>query len=429
MRAVFRPLRTPPCHLRALLALFLLVAPGCGAPPPEIDLVGRVESPSGAPMSGVLVHAGGELTTAATDGSFEIAGVAVPYTLTVASTVGDPWVHAFAGLTSATPLVVPQQFEMPLLEATISGDVWGGPAVPAGHAVSVCVEGRDFVVWGCRLADESDVTYSLNLRWSGATTAHVRVHALYMTVDGDGLPTGYTGVRHLDATVSHGSTTDVDLSQNLLLGSGPTVPITIDAGGGTVAMAVVAVRVADRLAQMVHAGPWPGGTVDLALPPAVVASGYQVTAWVQFPSGLVAYVWGVADAGEALDLVAPPPPQQIEPLPGATGVTEATAFRALGSDVTARQFYWAPAGAADGPRVRLTTRDATARLPDVSAFGLTYPAGGTYEWAAIDVVAPDYEAAVAFQFDPMQLLGGGGAGQTVGGAVVQSEARELTLAP
>jgi hypothetical protein len=429
MRAALRPVRTPLCHRRALLALFLLVAPGCGAPPPEVDLVGRVESPSGAPMSGVLVHAGGSLTTSATDGTFEIPGVAVPYTLTVASTVGDPWVHAFAGLTSAAPLVVPQQYELPLLEATIAGDVWGGLAVPDGHAVSVCVEGRDFVVWGCRLADEGDVTYSVGLRWSGATTAHVRVHALYMTVDGGGLPTGYTGLRHLDATVSHGSTMDLDLSQNLLLGSGPTVPITIDAGAGTVVLAVVAVRIADRLAQTVRAGPWPGGTVDLALPPAAIASGYQVTACVQFPSGLVAYVWGVAGAGEALDLVAPAPPQQIEPAPGATGVTADTVFRAVGGGAAARQFYWSPSGATDGPRVRLTTRDQTARLPDVSAFGLAYPAGGAYEWVAVDVVAADYEAAVAFPFDLMQLYGGGGGGPTVGGAVVQSEAREFALAP
>jgi hypothetical protein len=187
--------------------------------------------------------------------------------------------------------------------------------------------------------------------------------------------------------------------------------------------------VADRLVQTVHAGPWPGGTVDLALPPEPIADGYQVTAWVMFPSGLVSYVWGVADVGEGLGLVAPPPPQQLEPLPGAAGVTQDTVFRALGSDVAARQFYWAPEGASDGPRVRLTTRDPAARLPDVSVVGLDYPAGGTYTWVAVDVDAPDYEAAVAFRFDPMQLFGRGGAGSTVGGAVTQSEGREFTLAP
>ena len=235
----------------------------CAVAPTKVDLVGRVESASGAPMSGVLVHAGGTLETTATDGSFEMDDVPVPYTRSVASTAGDGWVHAFAGLTSATPLVVPQQFEMPLLEATIAGDVWGGLAVPAGRAVSVCVEGRDFVVWGCHVADEGDLSYSLDVRWSGVTTADVRVHALNMTVDGDGLPTGYTGARHVDASVAHGATTDLDLSQVLLMGSGSTVPVTIDAGSGTVALAVVALRVADRLVQTVQAGPWPGWAVDL----------------------------------------------------------------------------------------------------------------------------------------------------------------------
>ena len=360
MRATTRPVRTPLRRLRPLLPLLLLALPACGAPPPEVDLVGRVESATGAPMSGVLVHAGGELTTAATDGSFAIQGVRVPYTLTVASTAGDGWVHAFAGLTTATPVVVPMRLEMPLVQATISGHAWNGIPVPAGHRVSICVEGVDFTVWGCEFADAAETSYSLQVSWSGATAANVRVQALYLAIDGDERPTGYAGARHVDATVTSGGTTTVDLGPLLMVGTAPLVPITIDAGSGTVAAAFVAVHMGDRLAQPIYGGAWPGGSVDVRLPPAAMADSYQVTAWVLLPSGGTGFAWAVADSGAAVDLVVPPPPNLLEPANAAHEVTSATVFRVVDSGTVAHGRTTA-ATVLSAPSARSSTRTRSSR--------------------------------------------------------------------
>ena len=429
MRAATQPVRTPLRRLRPLLALLALALPACGAPPPEVDLVGRVESASGMAMSGVLVHAGDTLTTAATDGSFDIEGVPIPYTLTVASTAGDGWVHAFAGLTTATPVVVPLRQEMPLVQATISGDVWNGNPVPAGHRVSICVEGVDFTVWGCEFADAGETSYSLQVSWSGATAANVRVHALYVAIDGEERPTGYAGARQLAASVTSGGTTTVDLGPLLMIGTPPLVPITIDAGNGTVVVAIVAVRMGDRLLQPIYRGAWPGGSVDGRLPPALMADTYQVTAWVQFPSGSMGFAWSVADSGAATDLVVPPPPNLLGPASGAFDVTPATVFRAADTGATARVFDWSPTGTTVGPDVLLTTAATTASLPDVGVVGLSYPAGGTYDWRVLSLDAPGFAAAVATRFDYYGLAGFGGAGQVTSGAIVTSESRDLTLAP
>jgi len=426
MRAATRPVRTP---LRPLLPFLVLALAACGAPPVEVDLVGRVESASGAPMSGVLVHAGGELTTAATDGSFAIAGVRVPYTLTVASTAGDGWVHAFAGLTTATPVVVPLRNEMPLVQATISGDAWNGNPVPAGYRVSVCVEGLDFTVWGCDFADAGETSYILTVDWSGGFAANVRVHALYMAIDGSGRPTSYAGARALDASVTSGGTTTVDLGPLLTIGTSPLVPITIDAGAGSVLGAVVAVRVGDRLVQSVYRGDSVGGSFDVRLPPATMTYRYQVTAWAVFPSGPLVFAWAVADSEAGIDLVIPPPPNLLEPANGALDVTPATSFRTADTGAVARVFAWSPTGTTVGPDVMLTTAATTATLPDLGVVGLSYPDGGTYAWNVLGLEAPDVAAAVATRYDLLSLIGLGGPGQFADGAIVPSERRDLTLAP
>lgn len=428
MRVVLRAARSTLRWLPSLLAL-LVVLSGCGSPALKVDLVGRVETPAGGPMSGVLVHAGTTLTTAATDGSFEIPGVTVPYTLSVASTAGDGWVHAFAGLTSATPVVVPMRFEPPLLDGDVTGNAWGGSPVPAGYRVSICVEGLDFVAWGCRIVDEGDTTYTLHVLWSGGLSANVRIHAIYMAVDADERPTGYTGVRHRDAIVSNGGTTNLDLSPVLLIGTAPLVPITIDAGSGTIGAVIVAARISDRLVQTLYMGGWPGGTVDVRMPPPGVADAYQVTARVLFPSGLVSLAWAVADSGDPIEIVVPPPPQLLEPANGAADVTTADAFRAAGGGSVARLFEWSPTGATAGPKVLLTTEATSVTLPNVGVVGMSYPAGGTYAWQVLRVDAPDYAAAAALRFDDFSLFAFGGRGQVVGGAIAASEQRDLTLAP
>jgi len=185
----------------------------------------------------------------------------------------------------------------------------------------------------------------------------------------------------------------------------------------------------DRLVQPIYRGAWPGGSVDGRLPPALMADTYQVTAWVQFPSGSMGFAWSVADSGAATDLVVPPPPNLLGPASGAFDVTPATVFRAADTGATARVFDWSPTGTTVGPDVLLTTAATTASLPDVGVVGLSYPAGGTYDWRVLSLDAPGFAAAVATRFDYYGLAGFGGAGQVTSGAIVTSESRDLTLAP
>jgi hypothetical protein len=427
MRAAFlRP------ALRSLIVVALVAGlAACGGPSPTtVDVDGRVVGPMGEPLAGLLVHVGGAVATTDATGGFRLEGVRVPYTIVVASTDGDGWVHAFEGRTDPTPLLAPGIDGPQPITGAVRGAAWGGAPVPDGHQVLVCAEGVSVPVWGCGRARAGEVEYTLTVVWTGSTAVNVRLHALWMAVDGLGWPLGYPGYATDEVVVASEATAVRDLDASPLVGAAVPATVSVTAPGGTLVGATVAADVGGAVAMPVYTGPWPVGPVDVLLPPAALAPRAQVVAMVVFAPEGSAAGWATADAGAPLTLALDAPPQQLAPAVDAVGVTPATPFTLDAGPATAYRFAWSPAGGTVGPSARVTTTSETVQMPDPTPFGLAYPSGGSYRWSATGLTAPPTVTAVVPGDAAFYALYGFG-GAPLGGDLraAASGTRLFTLAP
>jgi hypothetical protein len=419
----------------ALLLVIPLLGgcPGPGAPVVTIDVEGRVVAYDGTPLAGVLVHADGELTATRADGTFTLEGVASPYTLTLGGGVTEPWVHAYEGLTSTTPVLAPSVAEgQPFTSyGSVTGSVWGGSQLASDQVVVVCVEGRLFPVRGCGRADGGDTTYTAPAFWSGGAVAPVRVHALRMRVDALGRPIAYLGYETHEADVGHEASTPVDVLPLGVLDASRFHGTIVPAGGGVLVWSGAWVRLDEVLGLPFFTQAPGAGYLDMNAPHLGDGSAV-VAAFADHPTGL-AFAWLTTPITQDFDLRLPEPPSLLGPVDGATGVTTATEFRAIGGPTGAKQFRWSPDAGVGGPVVSLTTASDVARLPDPTVVGLAFVAGGAYDWKVTGVAADELDAAAAVSFPPLlyTLLYGSGDlfGLSESGAMATSLTRTVTLAP
>ena len=416
---------------RALLCSSLLVLAACGGTPaePTVTVEGRVVSGTYGPLAGVLVHVTDRpLTTTDADGAFTIAGVSLPYTLTVGATGGSPWAHVFQDMTSLSPIVAPIVEDFALVGSELSGTVFAGMPLPATGRVVVCLEGIDFDVYGCALAGEGAIHYSLEGGWFlPVASAPVRVHAMWIAVDALGQPTDYPGYASVETTLAAGGSATLDLSPTEALASTPVQGAIGAAGGGIPMVSVVAVQLSGRLAMPVFRSATGGVALDMALPE-IGTGRYRASTVASFASG-GAYLWTEFAAGDGLDLLATPPPQLLVPAAGASDVSAVTEFRAEGGPSGARTFQWRPSGATGGPRVALTIMAGSARLPDLSPLSLAFVPGGGYRWYVTASGSGLDEAVLPLPGFPYSLLGLGGPGLEGDGTLAQTTERSFTLAP
>jgi len=415
----------------ALLCSSLLVLAACGGPPaePTVTVQGRVVSGDHGPLAGVLVHVTGRpLTTTDAEGAFTIAGVTLPYTLTVGATGSGPWAHVFRDMTSVNPIVAPAAEDLAIVGTELSGTVYAGHPVPANGRVVVCLEGIDFDVYGCALAGGGATHYHLQGGWfRPVAAAPVRLHAMWIAVDALDQPTDYPGYLSVETTLAAGGSATLDVLPTEALTSVPVQGAIGAAGGGMSMVSVVAVQLSERLTMPVFRHAAGGLSLDMALPE-IGTGRYRASTVASFTSGAT-YLWTEFAAGEDVDLLALPPPQLLTPAGGATDVTPATEFRTEGGPSGARTFQWRPFAATGGPRVALTTMAGSARLPDPSPLALAFVPGGSYHW---DVTASgsDLDEAIRPQPGmPYTLLGLGGPGLEGDGTLAQTTERSFTLAP
>jgi hypothetical protein len=410
-----------------------VVACGGGATQ-TFTVSGHVVSGIHGPLVGVLVHVSGRPAPTVTDadGAFVIDDVAVPYTLTVASTGARPWAHAFEGMTSLTPVVAPLATDIGVVaETTVRGTVFGGGPLPAGGLVVVCLEGRDFDVFGCAAVAAGGTHYDLSGAWfRPVAAAPARVHALWIGVGPDGQATSYPGYRAVDVTLSAAGSLDLDLLPELRDLAATSVQGAIGAvGGGVPQVSVVGVRLGDRLTMPVYRHLAGGVALDLALPE-IGPGAYWASTVADFGTGR-SYRWREFLAGDDLDLMAGPPPQLLAPAAGAVGVTSATVFRAQGGPSGARTFHWDPWAATGGPEAWLTTMSGEARMPDLTPFGLAFVPGGNYDWSVIASAGGVADALPTLLGTPVPIpmFGFGGPAFAGDGTVAVTSSRKFTLAP
>jgi len=415
--------------LAAVLALVGCPAPG--APVATIDVEGRVVAFDGTPLAGVLVHADGELTATHADGTFTLEGVASPYTLTLGGGGSEPWVHAYEGLTSATPVLAPNvDVSQPFTSyGSVTGTVWGGSQLASDQVVVVCVEGSVFPVRGCGRAEGGATTYTSPAFWSGGAVAPVRVHALRMRVDALGRPVAYLGYETHEADVGHQGSTPVDVLPLGALDASRFHGTIVPAGGGLLVWSGAWVRL-DEVLGLPFFTQTPGaGYLDMNAPH--LGDGSAVVAAVaDHPTGW-AFAWLTTPITEAFDLRLPEPPSLLGPVDGATGVTAATEFRAIGGPTGAKEFRWSPSTGVGGPVVSLTTASDVARMPDPTVLDFHLVPGGEYAWSVSGVAGEDLDAAVGAPVLPWLYVvyAGDLLGLSGSGAIATSLTRTVTLAP
>ncbi|MBW6457320.1 MAG: hypothetical protein K0A98_15670 [Trueperaceae bacterium] len=415
----------------AVAAFALATLLGCGgpAPGPTITVQGRVEVPLVGPLANVLVHLQGTLTATAADGTFLIEDVTVPYTVTIGAAGSEPWVHAFEGLTTPTPVLVPRGAPAVGFFTVLRGDVSGGAQLPDDEMVLVCVEGVEVPVLGCGRADGGATAYAAFVAWTGATAVSVRVHALRMRVTPAGWPTAYLGrSSYAPMTLTH-----LLEAQRNVVPIGPMGDIfdvegaVTVAGGGVLELVVVGVPVSDTLSLPVYRGPWPAGETTIAVPD-YGGAGFHVAAHGAF-GDQNARAWAAFAAGETFALSLPTPPVPVSPDVDAPGVTAATPFTVLADAAMARQFHWVPTITGSAPEVTLTTASTTAYLPDVAALGMSLVVGNNYFWDVTSIHAADLATATRVAGVDGFAFGMGGPGPGTRAGTAAGEARRFTLAP
>ena len=407
----------------------------CGtAPAPPITVQGRVALVTGfdVPLAGVIVHIQGQTTTTDADGRFTVVDVHAPYTVVLGSGGANPWVHAYEGLTSSTPVLSPHAVIFALLSptvfrtATVVGSL-SNPLIP-GRRIELCAVGLSGVeAFGCDTLEAGEQSYSVEIRWRESGSVTVRLHAIQYQVDGEDRPTAILSNGWVDRVVTDGAT----LTQAVPSGAAPASSAlqgSIQAGGGVAPGAVVRVRTEGVYVLPVYMGALAGGALEFRAPlyadPDVMVATYATF----LATGGVTFAWHAADPTQPFTVAVPAPPQLLEPVDGAVSVGSGTLFRALGGPAGARTFTWSPDAGQTAPVVSWTTLQSHARLPDVSVVGQAW-SSGPYTWSLAVVAAPDLATAAAFPAIGIEYFFGTGFGLEGTGAVALAAERAFDLAP
>jgi hypothetical protein len=426
-----RPRRRHALHV--LTALLVAAVAACSQPAsPTITVQGQVNGYGLLGVSGVVVQAQGQTTVSDADGRFTLVGVTTPYDLVLSSAAGSGWLHAYEGLTTATPRLDPQRSDLglgvgTLPRADVSGSIQGGP-LPAGRRTVLCAEGIGVLAFGCTTVEPGRDDYLVNVAWYGPATASVRLHALRMVVGANGAPTGYEGyVTTANLSLAEG----VPLMAPITLGPAPaTIDAEVDVrlpSGIAVASAFVAARVSAGTSLPLAAPIALSGPFTMPVPDLHASS---VTLAVASPSASgSAVAWAQAPAADLGTLTMRTAPQPLLPAAGAAGITMATAFQAAAPAGEVLTYAWTVTG---GPRLALTTTRTSVTLPQLAGAGLSLPAGASVEWSLAGHGPGAVDAAVAtgllvaLEFG---IAGGVFAELPSSGTLATSPTRTLTLAP
>lgn len=400
----------------------------------SLTVTGSVVALFGAPLSGASVSSQGVAAVTAADGSFTLAGLSVPYDVTVYSTA-DQWVHVFEGMTTSDPVLMPAGAALgsspSFKSAALSGTLTGATVpVAAGHVMVVCAEGLSGPTYAsCDRLTPGDSTYSLTVSWNGAASEPIRVHALEYAVDGGGIPTAYGGYGMAETTVTDGGT----LTKDVALGAGPSsttfTGAVSTAPGLTLSTAYASLRLSDNLS--IAIAPF-DPTLPFSLPmPNLTNATFDAMVTATSASTGQSAGWKVRSTGSAGMVELGAPPVLITPPPGSTDVTLATQFKAANEAGGVLTFIWMSSGSA--PAFAVTTAGDTATIPDVA--GIALPPATAYNLLMIGstgytTVDAATQAYLQDFYNVMLLSTNGGPGpSTDGGMVLGGVSTGFTTAP
>jgi hypothetical protein len=356
-----------------------------------VTVSGTVEDLFGQPQPGLAVKIGSSATNTDANGNFSIANVATPYNTIVvdsANSVG----YVFEGLTRSDPTLqlFTLSFFTPDNTATINtGNLSGGAGFPnpVSHRTVVAFGSNEgfspVVVLG---AGDGPGYGPTSVNWSGSPTTNGALHALQAVVDGNGIPTDYTGYGMTSLALSNGGTfnstaTDIALSNgvadtsltgSIALPTGYTLDQTVLYSDFGTNQSLPLLVDGSPSTSFTYTTPNLTGSTITSLVQASEDGGLGISG---------AFLVGSAPNAAAVALTVPEIPELILPAESAAGVTVSTPF------------IWQPFPG--GIHVALftvgtidyvvTTANSQTTIPDLSAEGLSLPAAANGEWLAVGI--------------------------------------------
>ncbi len=352
----------------------------------SLTVSGRVLGLLDVGLPDVVVLSQGQDAVTTADGAFELSGLSTPYDVVLAfDDGGDGIVHAYRGLSSATPILTPffglmvGPSALPN-EATLSGEVLGGAILPADHSAIICAEGLDQVVYGCVVVPELDSGYMLDMAWSGPAQVSVRIHAFHLERDAGDEVVAYHGYVTQDIDLGDGDVEVLDLDIESSVATDVFEAEVVHEDGSLLSAGYLLLNVAPGLSIPLTtvAGP----AVEALVP---TGSGFSYTLLLESGAGLVSRAGLGLDGGE---VVIPLPPVQLAPADGAMNVGSGTSFRAFVPDGHSITYLWFPDTL--GPMVALTSLDDDpVNLPGLTGTSFAYPPGVSYDWQLLGATLPE----------------------------------------
>jgi hypothetical protein len=346
-------------------------------------IVGNI-SAAGQPASDTAIVIDDIVYRTDAQGRFTVPDAAPAYdAFLVDQSAGVTSVSVYVGLTTRSPFffVGPRAAgKTGSLTGTVSGGTFPNPA--SQRAGIACIAGGGVQAATLLGAGEGPAYGPLDLAWQGLPSIALSVVALAWTIDGQGLPSAYTGFGTRSASVPSGGSATADLAlaavgSHLLTGSiavptGLTISSKLFRVGGIGGFNVVN--------DTTHA------TVFQYRVPTLQSSADETFhVFADGDSGSAHTLQHVDDSVASLDVSLLPIPVQISPADGATEITLDTPFTfsaySPGAYVVSFQ------DDAGTVFIDVYTVATAMKLPDLSTAGISFPKGASYSWS-VSVSAP-----------------------------------------
>jgi hypothetical protein len=358
------------------------------APPPDggLTIVGTVLDQYLLPMAGADVHSQTLKTTTASDGTFTLAGLTTPYTLTVVTAPAGGHRHGY--------VFVDGSRKNPTLQLT--ADTAGQPlsTTAAGH-LAANATGASGIVFadfaaGIPAASSNSIPiasgaadYSGSLSWFGASSVTATMYTLQW-FSANGLPNSYIAYASESEPVTAGTPLTWDTPTSTVIATQASLAVTLGPSNGYVPTAIglyARPQGAQIAAPIGNIGSFatPSGTF---VTPQITGMTF-VACGVQAPTadgGANAPFGAACVAGLAADakptIVLPPAPVLVSPPVMAT-IGTVFDFQPMNS-TSVYLVAFVPAGNSAGDALYVVTNGTQVKIPDLSGFGFTVPTGSTY---------------------------------------------------
>jgi hypothetical protein len=362
---------------------------GDGAPPPvEAGTIinGVVVDKYGVPMAGVGVHAQLQVTTTASNGTFSLSGLAVPYdlNLVVGPTAAQKHGYVFKGVTRKDPTLQLVADQAAIAEtATITGMLPTNALDSAGIVFADLPPGTPAAASNTIAVGVGAVSYSGDVSWFGGPTVSATLYVL-QTLVVNGAPDGFIAYASTTMPLSGGAASVWDPPPSSSLGNATlTLGLGVSAGYAPAEAAVYlrppGAQIAALLAHDVK-----NVTSSETFTTPVIPQATFVACGVQVPNGSDAGTNGAFGAactsglgGDASPTVTLPQATSFVSPPASAGIGTTFTFQALPGGVSFVAFG-PPGASTTGDSLYVITTASDVTIPDFSLLGVVVPPGQTY---------------------------------------------------